>query len=421
MTCLRRSWLPQAAALLTVALFAAGTARADDWPQFLGPQRNGISAESGLLTDWPTEGPPELWRVPGGEGMSGLAIRDGRLCTLFQDAGRQWVVSHDAQSGERHWKRDVAPAYKNAMGDGPRATPAIAEDTVCVFTGEGLLAALKLSDGTVVWSQDLPAKFGGKPAEYGMACSPLVVGDLVVVTIGAPRATVVAVNRQSGDVAWAAGEGQAAGYSSPALLNVGGREQLVAFVGAGVLGLDPLSGKVLWQTEYETNYNCNIATPLAVDGNVFLSAGEDHGSVLLSLRPDGDRFVTSEVWSSLGRRSVLRNEWQTSLLLGGCLYGFDNVGGAGPITHLTCIDAATGERKWQQLRYGKGNAIAADGKLFLSTMEGELVVVQPSPDKYIELGRKEVLGMTRQAPALAAGRLYLRDDAEIVCLDVRRP
>lgn len=416
----RYAW-PLTAAFLAAALDACSAARADDWPQFLGPQRNGISAETGLLTDWPADGPPELWRVPGGEGMSGLAIRDGRLLTLVQGEGRQWVVCHNALSGQRHWKRDVAPAYRNAMGDGPRATPAIAEDAAYVFTGEGLLAALQVADGTVTWSQDLPAKYGGKPAEYGMACSPLLVGDLVVVTIGAPGATVVAVNRQSGEVVWTAGKDQPAGYSSPSLLHVGGRDQIVAFFGSGAIGLDPQSGKILWQTDYETNYNCNIATPLSVDDGVFLSAGEDHGSVLLALKPEGDRFLTSEVWSSLGRRSVLRNEWQTSLLLDGCLYGFDNVGGAGPITHFTCIDAASGERKWQQLRYGKGNAIAADGKLFLSTMDGELVVARPSPEKYVELGRKTVLGMTRQAPALAGGRLYLRDDAEIVCLDVRRP
>jgi outer membrane protein assembly factor BamB len=421
MTRTQRYARPLTVALLAAALGACSATRADDWPQFLGPQRNGISAETGLLTDWPADGPPELWRVPGGEGMSGLAIRAGRLLTLVQENGRQWVVCHDALSGERRWKRDVAPAYRNAMGDGPRATPAVAEDAVYVFTGEGLLAALQVTDGTVAWSQDLLAKYGGKPAEYGMACSPLLIGDLVVVTIGAPGATAVAVSRQSGEVVWTAGKEQPAGYSSPALLHVGGRDQLVVFFGAGAFGLDPQSGKILWQTEYETNYNCNIATPLAVDDGVFLSAGEDHGSVLLSLRPEADRFVTSEVWSSLGRRSVLRNEWQTSLLLEGCLYGFDNVGGAGPITHFTCIDAASGERKWQQLRYGKGNAIAADGNLFLSTMDGDLVVVRPSPEKYVELGRKTVLGMTRQAPALANGRLYLRDDAEIVCLDVRRP
>ena len=164
----------------------------------------------------------------------------------------------------------------------------------------------------------------------------------------------------------------------------------------------------------------NLSTPLAVDGNVFISSGENHGSALLSLKPTGKTFDAEEAWTSQGASSVLRNEWQTSILLDGHLYGFDNVGSAGPVTHLTCINAATGKRAWQQARFGKGNLIAADGKLFCSTMKGELVVVRATTEKYDELGRAAVIGTTRQAPALANGLLYLRDDKEIVCLDVRK-
>ena len=160
-------------------------------------------------------------------------------------------------------------------------------------------------------------------------------------------------------------------------------------------------------------------TPIAIDGKIFVSAGENHGSVLLSLGPKGTQFEVNEVWSSQGPKSVLRNEWQTSILHEGHLYGFDNVGAAGPVTHLTCINARTGDRVWQKPRFGKGNLIAADGKLFMTTMDGEIVVARMSPDKYDEIGRATVLGSTRQAPALSNGLLFLRDDAEIVCLDVR--
>jgi outer membrane protein assembly factor BamB len=394
-------------------------AAAQEWPQFLGPERNGISHETGLLSSWPTEGPPDVWRVPGGEGMSGLAIRGGKLFTLVQKGGKQWAVCLNAATGEPLWETDVAPAFRNAMGDGPRATPAVAGDTVYVFTGEGVLAALRTADGNAVWKKNIVTDLGGKPADYGMACSPLLVGDKVIVTVGAPRGTVAAVDGKSGEIAWTAGRNQPAGYSSPAVRKVAGSEQLVVFHGAGVLGLEPATGAELWSYPYETDFNCNIAAPLAVGGGVFISSGENHGSVLLALRPRDKSFEVSETWSSLGRDSVLRNEWQTSILLDGCLYGFDNVGSAGPTTHLTCIDAATGERKWQQLRFGKGNLIAADGKLFCSTVAGELVVLRTNPEKYEELGRKEVLSSTRQAPALANGLLYLRDDREIVCLDVR--
>jgi outer membrane protein assembly factor BamB len=142
--------------------------------------------------------------------------------------------------------------------------------------------------------------------------------------------------------------------------------------------------------------------------------------VLLKLVPQGDKFAVEEVWKSQGTSSVLRSEWQTPILLDGYLYGLDNVGSAGPVTHLTCIKALTGERVWQQPRFGKSNLIAADGKLYFSTMAGELVMVRATPKGFEELGRKQILGATRQAPSLANGLLYLRDDREIVCLDIRK-
>jgi outer membrane protein assembly factor BamB len=426
---LRRASLGAAClVLLTITWIARGDSKTapatasptSGWPQFLGPDRNGISHETGLIAAWPKDGPPEIWRVKGGQGMSGLAIAGGRLFTLVQKEERQWLVCLDAQTGKSQWEKDLAPEYRNQMGDGPRATPAVAGDTVYAFTGEGILAALKTADGKIVWQKDLVSQFGGKPAEYGMAGSPLVVGKRVVVTVGAPQATVVTLDGTTGEVAWKAGQNLPAGYSSPVILKVADRELIAVFHGEGGFGLDPATGAELWSYPYLTDFNCNIAAPVAVDGGVFLSAGENHGSVLLALKARGDKFDVSEVWSSQGPRSVLRNEWQTSILLDGSLYGFDNVGGAGPISHLTCIDARTGERRWQQVRFGKGNLIAADGKLFLSTIQGELVVVNASPKKFEELGRKTVIGKTRQAPALAGGRLYLRDEREIVCLDVRQ-
>jgi outer membrane protein assembly factor BamB len=426
----RRPIVMFAAVALLVAVTGVASGQSDktaaapnagrDWPQFLGPDRNGISAETGLLTSWPADGPTELWRVAGGVGMSGLAIKDGRLFTLAHKAGRQQVICLDARTGAPNWERELAPMYRNPQGDGPRATPAVAGEIVYAFTGEGVLAALKAADGQVVWKKDVVTELGGKPAEYGMACSPLVVGDRVIVTIGAPGATVVALEGRTGAVAWSAGKNLPAGYSSPAVLKVANRDQLVVFHGAGAFGLDPSNGKQLWDFSYVTDFDCNIATPLAVEGNVFLSSGENRGSVLLSLKSSGETFGVGQVWSSHGSQSVLRNEWQTSILSGGNLYGFDNVGSAGPVTHLACVEAATGKRLWQQLRFGKGNLIAADGKLFISTFAGDLVVLKVNPMQFEEMGRKQVVGKTRQAPSLAGGLLYLRDDRDIVCVDIRR-
>ena len=412
------AWLGLSSGLLLL-LISLSSAAAANWPQHLGPSRNGISAEQGLLKSWPAGGPREVWRAAGGVGSSGLAITGNRLVTMVQRSGNQLVVALDAKSGQQLWEAPLGPSYENPQGNGPRGTPTIAGGYVYAFSGDGILLALELADGKIAWRHDTLRQHKGRPTNYGMACSPLVVGELVIVTIGAPGATVVAYDRESGKTAWTAGQGDPAGYSSPALLNVGGKYQTVVFSGQAAMGLASDSGDVLWRYPYITEFGCNIATPLAVDGGVFLSAGENHGSVLLSLTPNSDTFDITEVWESQGPKSVLRNEWQTSILLEDFLFGMDNVGGAGPITHLTCIEAATGKRQWRERRYGKGNLIAADAKLFISTLRGELVVARANPQKYDELGRKTILGSTRQAPALANGLLYLRDDAEIVCLDVR--
>lgn len=415
----RSSWMVRAGVGVCLMLAGGSASLAEDWPQFLGPTRNGKSAETKLIDRWPADGLKVVWRAPGGVGMSGVSIAGGRAITLLQRGGKQQVVALDARTGKPLWNTELGPEYKNAMGDGPRATPAIAGDRLFVFTGDGTLAALDVRTGKKLWSQATVEAAGGKEADYGMACSPIVVGDQVIVTVGAAEASVVSYDVKTGERRWAVGS-DPAGYSSPALLSLAGQNQLVVFNGAAAVGVAPATGKLLWRFPFATNYECNIATPIVVNGDLFLSAGENHGSVLLKFDAKSDAEPT-EVWSSLGPKSVLRSEWQTPILLDGHLYGMDNVGGAGPITHLTCVDAKTGERKWQQARYGKGNFIYADGKLFLTMMTGEVVVVRPSPDSYQELGRMPVLGSTRQAPALADGLLYVRDDKEIVCLDVKKP
>ena len=400
-----------------LAIATATVVVAADWPQFLGPNRNGISAETGIADAFPKDGPKEVWRVPGGVGMSGIAISGGRALTLVQKDGKQWCLALDAKTGKTIWQTPLAPEYENQMGDGPRATPTIAGDKVFVFTGEGTLSALNFADGKKLWSHDVVKDHGGEPADYGMACSPLVVGKVVIVTAGAPKAAIVAYDIASGKEAWAVGD-ELTGYSSPALLEVGGKQQLVAYTGSAILGIQPDDGKQLWRYEYQTEFGCNTATPIAVAGRVFCSSGENHGSVLVGLKASGTTFTAEPVWESQGPSSVLRAEWQTPILLDGYLYGFDNVGSAGPVTHLTCIEAATGKRMWQKQRFGKGNLIYADGKLLITTMKGELILARATPKAYEELGRATILGQTRQSPALSDGRVYLRDDKEVVCVEV---
>jgi len=406
-------------ALSATFQLTAASLSAADWPQFLGPARNGVSSETDLINEWPKGGPEEVWRVDGGVGMSGVVVRGGIAITTIQAGGQQRVIALDSATGEMKWTTPVAPAYSNGQGDGPRGTPSIVGASVFVFMGDGTLARLSLTDGNVEWSHNVLKRHGGRVADYGMACSPLVVGDLVIVTAGATGGTVVACDMKTGERRWTSGRGESAGYSSPAVLDISGWTQVVAFKGASVAGIDLKSGDQLWRYPYVTDYDCNIATPILVNGNVLISSGENHGSTLLKVGSKGSDYKVSRIWESTGGGSVMRNEWQTAIHINGYLYAFDNVGSAGPVTHLVCIKAATGEPVWRKDRFGKGNMIAADGKLFATTMKGELVVVRATPDGYEELGRQNVIGMTRQAPALANGRLFLRDSAEIVCLNVR--
>ena len=388
-----------------------------DWPQFLGPQRNGIIQAGSLVAEWPDGGPAELWRVRGGVGMSGISVSGNSVVTMWNAKEGQVVVSLATVTGKPNWTTRVGPIYENAMGDGPRATPTIANEKVYALTGEGILVCLDLADGNVHWEQNLVAANGGDSAEYGMSCSPLVVDDLVVVQVGAPKATVVAVNASTGKQKWASGEGPAA-YSSPSLLNVAGELQIVAFTGQGVSGIRIVDGQRLWHYPFKTAYDCNTATPIQANDNIFISAGENHGCVMLSVTKNADTYEVTEAWESTQTKSVMRNEWQTSVLVDGHLYGFDNVGSAGPVTHLTCVNALTGETVWRENRFGKANLVAANGVLWITTMKGDFVMAKATTKGYVELGRKRLIGKTRQAPAIDQGKAFLRDDMEVVCLKI---
>ena len=409
---MRRTCL-SVSALLVVLL--SSLAPADEWPGFLGANRDGISWETGLIDAIPADGPKAIWRVPGGVGMSAVAVADGLAITTWNDAGQQWLVALDAATGNEAWKTPLGRAYENAMGNGPRATPTIAGERVFAFSGEGILVAVSRTDGTILWQVDAVGQADGKPSDYGMASSPLVVAEQVIVHVGGESGAIAAFSIADGKPAWKASAGSA-GYSSPTLLAIDGMETIVSVTGTEVVGLRPGSGKELWRFPFETDFGCNTATPIVVDGGVFVSAGENHGSVLIDLGHDGDRYAPQARWESLGPKSLMRNEWQTSIVVGDHLYGFDNVGAAGPVTHLVCLEAKTGREVWRKTRFGKGNMVWADGKLWITTFEGELVLARATPAGYEEIGRAELLGRTRQTLTIAGGRGYLRDDREVLCI-----
>ena len=405
-----------AAVLVSVS---SSSGLAEDWPQFLGKNRNGVSSETGLIQTWPKSGPKIAWRTPLGTSMSGVAISDGVAFTLFQDDQKLYVTALNAVDGKEIWRTAFAGAYENAMGNGPRATPTVAEGRVFAFTGEGILAAFAAKDGKELWNVNVPKELEGTASEYGMSCSPLVVGNSVIVHTGSESSAVAAFDVASGKLIWKSGSGKA-GYSSPVLMTIAEQEQLVSLTAAGAGGMDPTSGEILWQFPFPTEYDCNTASPVQIDEtSVLISAGENHGSVILSVTGKGTDWNVKEAWSSLGKDSQLRAEWQTPVIHDGHLYGLDNSGSAGPITNLVCIRLKDQKTMWQKPRFGKSNLILADGKLFLTTMNGEVVIVAASPTEFQELGRGKVMETTRQAPSLSNGFLFVRDDHEVICIDVR--
>lgn len=406
---------------LSAALSWNGTVRGDDWPQFLGANRDGVSKETGLLKKFTAKGPKVLWQTDLGVGMSGISVVGNQVFTLFQDDESQYVVCLNADDGKIAWKTAVGPMYENGMGNGPRATPSVSGETVLVQTGEGILVALKREDGTRLWEVNVPKSLGGEPSEYGMSCSPLVVGKSVIVHAGTENAAIAAFDVVSGKLIWKAGSGKA-GYSSPVLKELSSVPQVLAFTASGLTSVDPADGKELWSFPFITDYDCNTANPVTTDDqHVLISAGENHGAVLLNVSKTGAKWSVKDVWTSSGKDSQLRAEWQTPVLHDGHLYGLDNSGSAGPITNLVCIRLSDRKTMWQKTRFGKSNLILADGTLWLTTMEGELVAVAAKPDAFAETGRAKIMETTRQAPAISNGRLFVRDDVRVICFDVNSP
>ena len=403
---------------LILSLVMAGQLSAADWPQFLGPDRNGTSSETGLMDKFPQDGPEVVWRVSGGIGMSAVVIADGMALTCWNGRGKQLLSALDAKTGKPLWEAALADAYRNALGVGLRATPTSQDGVVYTLTGEGVLCAVELKSGRLIWQVDAPEQFETEPSEYGMSSSPLVVGGQVVVHVGGKDTAVAAFDAKTGKPAWTAGRGPA-GYASPALLVIDGSPQIVSLTGHAVIGIAPQTGKTVWSYPFKTDYACNTANPVGVNRDVFISAGENHGCALLTIRNQNGAESVAERWKSLGGGSVMRNEWQTSVVVDGYLYGFDNVGAAGPVTNLRCLKVATGEPVWQKSRFGKGNLVLADGKLWITTMDGELVLAKATPDGYQELGRSPLLGETRQTLSIADGLGYLRDNREVVCIKLK--
>jgi outer membrane protein assembly factor BamB len=396
-------------ALLLTALCLSlllGAASAD-WPQFRGPNRDGISPEAGVLRSWPGNGPKVLWKAPIGEGYSQV-----RLYTLYGQGNDEVAVALDAASGKQIWRVRVDRKFISDQGNGPRSTPTVDGDKVFVLSASGKLAALKTANGQMVWQHDLPGEYGARPPGWGVSTSPLVEGNLLIVNVGGSgNKSVIAFDKATGKPVWTSGS-DIAGYSAPIAITVRGVRQIIVFAGKSILSLSPKDGKLLWRSPWKTDWDVNAATPIFFPPDkLFISSGYDTGSGLFQIRVAGNQVSAVEVWKSRD----MKNQFSSSVLHNGIIYGFDNA-------TLKALDAATAEERWKQRGFGHGSLILAGGHLVVLSDRGKLALVEATPAGYRERGSAQVLeGKCWTAPALADGKLYVRNQEQLVALDWSGP
>jgi outer membrane protein assembly factor BamB len=389
--------------------FIVRAACGDDWPQWRGPQQDGISRETGLLAPWPEKGPPELWRVPLGNGFSAVSVVGGRAFTLFGSTEGEFAAAFNVADGKTLWKTRLSDLLKNASyGDGPRATPAVDSGRVYALSGQGALRCLDAGDGHTVWGCDLLAKFGGNPPEYGFSASPVVMGNMLVVVAGAGHGkTLAAFDKASGKVFWTALDDRI-GYSTPRQVTIDGASQIIVLTGEAVVSVSPKDGKEFWRQAWKTELDANVATPVISGNRLFISTGYSTGCASFELSVKDGTPAAKELWAS----KKMKNYFSTSVLVDGYLYGFDN-------NKLTCLDFHTGKTMWQTGGFNRGSLIVADGKLIIFGDQGLLALAEISPDSYKEISKFQFCDeRTWTVPTLSGGRLFLRNEKELACLGV---
>ena len=383
----------------------------DDWPQWRGPRRDGVSTERGLLQSWPQSGPPRAWTATGaGEGYSSFAAAGGRLFTLGARAEREFVVAYDAATGKQLWETPHGRRFTNDRGDGPRSTPTVDGTRVYAFGASGDLTALDAASGRIAWTVNVIRDFGGQNINWGLSESPLVAADRVIVSPGGAGSSIVAVGKADGKLLWKS-QGDRAGYSSAVLHELGGIRQAIFFTGQRALGLDIANGRVLWSYDRVANRVANIATPIVRGDRVFLSSDYGTGAALLQLTASGGGIDAREVYFT----REMRNHHASSVLVGDYLYGFSSA-------ILTAMRFDTGEVAWRDRSIGKGSLVYADGRLYLFSEGGDVALAEATPEAYREHGRFSLdIGAlpTWSHPVVSNGMLFLRDQDTVYAYNVR--
>jgi len=405
----------KSAALAVMLLFTA-TVLANDWPQWRGPDRTGISKETGLLKEWPKDGPPLRWKATDiGTGYSSPAVSKGRVFLQTTRGKEEYTLALDEKTGKEIWSVKIGKVgvNKGPQYPGTRATPTVDGEQLYCLASDGELVCLAAADGKTKWQKHYRRDFDGKVGAWAYTESVLVDGDVLVGTPGGSSATLVALNKNTGAVVWkgAVPGGDVADYASIMPVVAGGKKQYVQFMRGGVVGVDAQSGKFLWRYDRTADKGANILTPIVLGDRVFTS-GSRSGGGLVELKVDGDRVKATEVYFERALGTGIGG----AVLLDGHLYATTSQA-------LFCADFATGKVKWTERGVGAASLCYADGRLYLrGHTTGTVALVEPSPDGYREKGRFTQPERSKVTawphPVVANGGLYLRDAGVLLCFDV---
>lgn len=379
-----------------------------DWPGFRGPQRDGVVRGLTIDTDWKASPPRPLWRQRVGPGWSSMIIVGDRLFTQEQRGTAEAVVCLDAKNGHEVWSHEDAGRFSDDQsGAGPRATPTFAEGRLYTLGATGILNCFDAATGERKWSRNLVDEADAKLPIWGFSSSPLLVQDLVIVFAeGKSGKTLLAYRASSGELAWSTDAGEAS-YSSPHLASLAGAEQILFLGAQGLLGIDPASGKVLWKHGLPSSGMMRSLQPHPFGPGQVLLAGEKEGVQLVDVKHDGESWTASRHWGT----RALKPTFNDFVVHDGAIYGFDG-------NIFCCVDAQTGARRWKDGRYGNGQVLllADQALLLVVSEEGKVILLKANPESHEELGRFEAItGKTWNHPAIAQGRLYVRNGEEIAC------
>jgi|ERR1041384_38547 outer membrane protein assembly factor BamB len=382
------------------------------WTNFRGPARDGRYDETPIRTDWPANGLPLLWKQPIGGGYASFVVAEGMAFTIEQRRRQEIVAAYDVETGREVWIHSWDAEFKESMGgDGPRATPTWEAGRLWSLGAEGDLICFEAKTGKVNWSKNILKDNGADNLQWGMAASPLIVDDKVIVLPGGRSGkSVVAYNKLTGAPVWRALNDKQA-YVSPMLVTLAGKRQILMVTANRIVGLAVEDGAQLWAADWNTDMGINVSQPIMVDANhFFISSGYGKGAAFVEVSATAEGFRAHKVWEKVTK--AMNNKFNSSVYLDGYAYGLDE-------GILACVDVRTGEQKWKGGRYGYGQVILASGHLIVITEEGELVLVKATPDKHNELAKFSAIeGKTWNYPAIAGGRLLVRNQTQMACFDV---